>query len=266
MPPVRRVDDVRPDESDHEFLPGMARGWMMPWYDVVARLRGLTRLYRRTVELAGIAAGQHVLDVGCGTGNLSREVLRTAPDAVVTGLDPDGDSLRRAARKLRRRARAEVTLVRGFAHRLPVPDASQDHVISSLALHHVPAEEKERMAVEIVRVLRPGGTVTIADFAGDHAATHGHDGAAPADGTAPDAGTHHERHGHGRSHRHQPGHGRQPGHRHQPGHGPGSRTHDADNADGGIERLLTAAGLHDARTLGRLPLLGDTMVVVQARR
>jgi SAM-dependent methyltransferase len=242
---VRLVDDVRPDEGGHDFLPGMSRAWLMPWYDVVARFRGLDRLYRRTVELAQVGPGQRVLDVGCGTGNLTRAVLRATPDATVTGLDPDGSSLRLAARKLRRGRGGEVTLVRGFAHRLPVPDASQDHVVSSLALHHVPAEEKERLAAEIARVLRPGGRVTVADFAGDHASGHGHDG-----------GTHrsHERRGPGS------------GHRHQPGHGPGSRGHDADNADGGIERLLTAAGLTGARTLERTPLLGDSVVLVQARR
>ncbi|WP_278236050.1 methyltransferase domain-containing protein [Isoptericola sp. AK164] len=236
---VRLIDDVRPEESDHDFLPGMRRAWLMPWYDLTARLRGVHRLYRRTVEIAGITAGQHVLDVGCGTGNLSREVLRATPDAVVTGLDPDGDSLRRAARKLRRRRSGDVTLIRGFAHRLPVPDASQDHVVSSLALHHVPLAEKQQLAAELVRVLRPGGLVTIADFAGDHAGDHAA--------------------GHGRGHRHG-------GEGHQPGHGPGSTAYDADNADGGIEKLLTAAGLEDARALERMPLLGDSVVFVQARR
>jgi len=223
---VRMLDDVSPDESDHDYLPAMRHAWLMPWYDLTARLLGMHRLYRRTVELAGIGSGQRVLDVGCGTGNLSREVLRAVPDAVVTGLDPDGDALRRAARKLRRRPRTEVTLVRGFAHRLPVKDASQDHVISSLALHHVPRAEKERLATEIMRVLRPGGRVTIADFAGDHASGHGH--------------------------------GAQDG--------PGSATHDADNADGGIEKLLTAAGLTDARALERMTVLGDSVVFVRAER
>ncbi|WP_407320057.1 methyltransferase domain-containing protein [Isoptericola halotolerans] len=257
---VRLLDDVRPDESDHEFLPGMSRDWLMPWYDLTARFRGLGRLYRRTVELAQIGPGERVLDVGCGTGNLSREVLRAAPDATVTGLDPDGDSLRRAARKLRRRRRGEVTLVRGFAHRLPVPDASQDHVVSSLALHHVPAEEKERLAAEITRVLRPVGRVTVADFGGDHASAHGH--GRESSGHRHDSSAHGE-HGARRpgDHRHRPG---APGR--QPGHGPGSGTHDADNADGGIERLLTAAGLADARTLERMSLLGDSVVFVQARR
>ncbi|PFG44801.1 methyltransferase family protein [Isoptericola jiangsuensis] len=251
--PVTLLDDVRPDESDHTFLPGMSRGWLMPWYDVVARFRGLGRLYRRTAEVAGVRPGEHVLDVGCGTGNLTREIVRTAPDAVVTGLDPDADSLRRAARKLRRRP-AEVTLVRGFAHRLPVPDGSQDHVVSSLALHHVPLPEKVLLAAEIARVLRPGGTVTIADFAGDHGSVHrhGHDDA-PHDGPRD-----HPSHDEG-AHRHRPG-------RRQPGHGPGSRTHDADNADGGIERLLTGAGLTGSRAVGRMPLLGDEVVFVQARR
>jgi SAM-dependent methyltransferase len=248
--PVTMLDDVRPEESDHAFLPGMSRGWLMPWYDVVARFRGIGRLYRRTAALADVGPGQHVLDVGCGTGNLTREILRTAPDAVVTGLDPDGDSLRQAARKLRRRT-ADVTLVRGFAHRLPVGDASQDHVVSSLALHHVPLAEKELLAAEIARVLRPGGRVTIADFAGNHAHGGSHGGGhGPGD----------QPHGHdGHAHRHGNG-------GHQPGHGPGGRGHDADNADGGIERLLTTAGLTDARALERMPLLGDEVVFVRAQR
>ncbi|MDO8147532.1 methyltransferase domain-containing protein [Isoptericola sp. b515] len=260
--PVHRRDDVRPEEADHDYLPGLPQRWLLPWYDLVARVRGVHRMYRRTVEIAGVVDDAHVLDVGCGTGNLSREVLRAAPDAVVTGLDPDGDALRRAARKLRRGDSGEVTLIRGFAHRLPVPDASQDHVVSSLALHHVPLEEKRRLAAEILRVLRRGGRVTIADFAGDHAAGHGDDG-----GTA-DAQHGDGAHAHrtGRGHRHGRGHQGHGGAEHQPGHGPGSTAYDADNADGGIEKLLTEAGLRDACAVERMPLLGDSVVFVQAQR
>lgn len=250
---VSLFDDVRPDEAAKAYLPGMRRAWLMPWYDVYGVFHRAGRMYRRTVELAGITSGQRVLDVGCGTGNLALTVLRTVPDAVVTGVDPDGAALRRAARKARRRRvgrTSELTLVRGFADRLPAADASLDHVVSSLALHHLPREEKERFAAELVRVLRPGGRVTIADLGGHRDGEHGHQhGVQHGDGDG-----HHGEHRHGGEHRRR--------HRHEPG----SQGYREDNADAGIERLLTSAGLQDAREVGRMTLMGTEVLFVQARR
>ncbi|MEU2201559.1 class I SAM-dependent methyltransferase [Isoptericola sp. NPDC019482] len=243
---VRLFDDVRPDETDRAYLPGMSSAWKMPWYDVQSWWRRAGRLHRRTVELAGIAPGQRVLDVGCGTGNLSLAVLRAVPDAAVTGLDPDGAALRRAARKARRRRvgrRGSLTLVRGFADRLPAPDAGVDHVLSSPALHHVPMDEKRRFAAELVRVLRPGGTATVADLdAPGHGGGHGGHGSHG-----------HEQHGHGHGGR---GHHREIG----------ANQHRDDNADGGIQRLLTDAGLVDAREVGRATFMDTPVMWVQARR
>ncbi|MEN5072818.1 methyltransferase domain-containing protein [Isoptericola cucumis] len=249
---VRMLDDVRPGEQGKAFLPGMGKAWLMPLYDPMTRALGVRRLHRRTVEAAGVSPGQHVLDVGTGTGSLAFAVLRAVPDAVVTGLDPDAGALRTAARKARRRryARtADLTLVRGYADRLPLPDASLDHVVSSLALHHVPMAEKQSMAAELMRVLRPGGWVTIADFDG-----HGH-GGGTGHGHGHDAHAQGHRHGHDAD-------------RHGHGHG-----HDApaggyrdDAADDGIPRLLAAAGMVDAREVGRTTLLGGTVLLVRARR
>ena len=239
---VRVVDDVGPDASAQPYLPGMSKSWLLPLYDPFTWAVGGRRLYRSTALRAGISAGDRVLDVGCGTGNLSLAVLRTTPSAVVTGLDPDLAALRTAARKARRR-RVPLTLVRGYADRLPVPDASQDHVISSLALHHVPQDEKARFAAELMRVLRPGGQVTIADLGGEHGGEHD--------------GEHGQQHGRG-------GH-RRGGRRHRL-HEPGSQGYRADNSDGGIERLLTAAGLQDAREVDRTTVMGTEVLFVQARR
>jgi SAM-dependent methyltransferase len=179
-----------------------------------------------------------VLDIGCGTGNLSFAVLRSAPGALVTGLDPDASALRTAARKARRR-RVGLTLVRGYADRLPVDDASLDHAVSSLALHHVPAEQKESMAAELWRAVRPGGWVTVADFDGAHGSDHGHGG---------------------RGHAHGHGHG------HDGGHGRDRMGYREDNADGGISRLLTAAGFVEAREVERTSLMRAPVLFVRARR
>jgi ubiquinone/menaquinone biosynthesis C-methylase UbiE len=170
---VRILDQRTPEERDRPFLPGMGRTWLLPLYDVFTRVAGVRALHERAVELAGIAPGQAVVDVGCGTGNLSFAVLAAQPDARVTGLDPDGTALRRAARKARRRG-ASLTLVQGFADRIPAEDASLDHVVSSLALHHVDEAGRVAFAHDAFRALRPGGKVSIVDFGGP---TQGNEGA-----------------------------------------------------------------------------------------
>jgi ubiquinone/menaquinone biosynthesis C-methylase UbiE len=162
---VRILDQRTPEERDRPFLPGMGRTWLLPFYDVFTRVAGVRALHQRAVQLAGIAPGQTVVDVGCGTGNLSFAVLAAHPDTRVTGLDPDGDSLRRAARKARRRG-VPLTLVQGYADRIPAEDGSVDHVLSSLALHHVDDDGRVAFARDALRALRPGGRITIVDFGG----------------------------------------------------------------------------------------------------
>ncbi len=165
VPDVRIIDQRTPEDRDRPFLPGMGKPWLLPLYDIFSRVSGVRPLHERAVELAGITPGQTVVDLGCGTGNLSFAVLAAQPGARVTGLDPDGDSLRRAARKARRR-RVPLTLVQGYADRVPAEDASLDHVVSSLALHHVDDDGRAAFAHDALRALRPGGKVTVVDFGG----------------------------------------------------------------------------------------------------
>jgi ubiquinone/menaquinone biosynthesis C-methylase UbiE len=180
---VRILDQRTPEERDRSFLPGMGRTWLLPLYDTFSRLVGVRALHERAIEIAGIAPAQAVLDVGCGTGNLSFTLLAAQPDARVTGLDPDVTALRRAARKARRRG-LSLTLVQGYADRLPAEDASLDHVVSSLALHHVDDDGRTAFARDALRALRPGGKITVVDFGGPAedtgAASHSAHGHGPA--------------------------------------------------------------------------------------
>jgi SAM-dependent methyltransferase len=91
--------------------------------------------------------GEHVLDIGCGTGELLREYL--AGDCEVVGLEID-DAL-----VLRHRA-AGLDVRLGRAEELPFADASFDRILCSVV---VPYTDEQRTVAEWSRVLRPGGIV-----------------------------------------------------------------------------------------------------------
>ena len=97
------------------------------------------------------------LEVGIGTG---LNLPHYAPGAELVGLDPEPEMLALARRRADELGRA-VTLVEGSAMALPFPDGSFDSVVCTFVLCGVP---DDRSAVaEMVRVLRPGGRLLLAD-------------------------------------------------------------------------------------------------------
>ncbi|HEX6547351.1 MAG TPA: class I SAM-dependent methyltransferase [Candidatus Dormibacteraeota bacterium] len=108
----------------------------------------------------GVAGGQLVLDLGCGTGRHAFEVLRRG--ARVVALDLGAEDLRQARDWMGAMAAAGESAAAGHAVRadgrlLPFADATFDRVIVSEVLEHVP--EDESVLREIRRVLRPEGRV-----------------------------------------------------------------------------------------------------------
>ncbi len=149
---------------DRPFLPAMGPGGVLAVYDVMTRLFGGRRAHRRLVAAAGLAPGQTVLEVGCGTGNLLVTAAAAAPGATVVGLDPDPAALERARGKVA--AHGSVRVEQGFADALPHPDGSVDRVLSAFMFHHLPADEKAAMLREVRRVLAPGGQLFLLDYEG----------------------------------------------------------------------------------------------------
>jgi SAM-dependent methyltransferase len=92
---------------------------------------------------------RHVLDVGAGTGKLTRALV--APGREVTAVDPSGEML-----EILRSRVPDVRTEEGTGERLPLPDASVDAVTFAQAWHWV---EPEATSVEVGRVLRRGGTL-----------------------------------------------------------------------------------------------------------
>jgi len=167
------------------FVPAAGADWLLPLYDPFNRLIGAARPKAALVDAAAIRAGDRVLDLGCGTGDVALLAKQRQPRARVTGLDPDPKALARARAKTAR-AGVEIAFEQGFGDALPFPDASFERVLSALMLHHLTPEVERATLREVMRVLAPGGTLHVLDFSTPPAGLsqvlarfHGHAHAAP---------------------------------------------------------------------------------------
>lgn len=204
----------------HDYLPAAGRDAFLPFYDLLSVVFRVPRVHRALLDRAGLADGQRVLEIGCGTGNLSLRAKRAQPGIELIGSDPDPRALARAQRKAR--GLDGVRFERAYAQRLPYPDATFDRVLSSLMLHHLDCDTKVAAVAEVQRVLRPGGSLHLIDFT------------AQSDEPEP---------GHAGQ-----GHGHEPRGMHNTMHRLLSRRvlksgHVVDNTDEGIRQMLNAAGL-----------------------
>src|SRR5207249_8767146 len=84
----------------------------------------------RLVDQMRMLSGQHVLDIGSGTGTLALLIKEKHPGVDVVGIDPDTQILEIASRKARR-VRADIRFDLGYADRLPYSDSSFDRVVRS---------------------------------------------------------------------------------------------------------------------------------------
>ena len=159
-------------DAERRYLPGMGRDWLLPLYDPFTRLIGIGPAHRKLAEQAELGSAQRALEVGCGTGNLSLLAKRLYPQLEVVGLDPDPKALARARRKALA-AGLGLKFDRGFADQLPYPDGSFDRVLSALMFHHLDPDLRVASLREMLRVLRPDGTLHLMDFGGDTHHLHG---------------------------------------------------------------------------------------------
>ncbi|MFC4126242.1 class I SAM-dependent methyltransferase [Nocardia rhizosphaerae] len=119
------------------------------------------RVYRRLAELSGAKPGDQVLDIGCGTGYLTRRMAALVGTGTVVGLDPSAIVLDRARRIT---GEPNCTYTVGVAESLSAEDDSFDVVDNCLMLHHLPHELRATALAEMRRVLRPGGRLLIGEF------------------------------------------------------------------------------------------------------
>jgi SAM-dependent methyltransferase len=115
-------------------------------------------------DLAGVRGGQRVLDVGCGPGALTAELVRRAGADAVSAVDPS-ESFAAAVRD--RLPGVDVRLA--AAENLPFPDGSFDAALAQLVVHFM-ADPVAGLR-EMGRVTRPGGVVAACVW--DHAGGRG---------------------------------------------------------------------------------------------
>ncbi len=157
----------------HDYIPAAGKDFLLPGYDVLTRLLGMNRAYDALITQAHLSDGLRVLEIGCGTGNVTIRAKRAHPGAELIGSDPDPRALARAQRKAGRLT--GIRFERAYAQQLPFVDGEFDRVLSSMMLHHLYAGVKAAAAAEIHRVLRPGGELHVLDMGGQMTA---HDGLA----------------------------------------------------------------------------------------
>ncbi len=146
------------------YVPGLAFHALTPLYDRALRLIfDEVALKTRLLDQAALAAGQRVLDLGCGTGTLLLLIHEREPRAGAFGVDGDPEMVGRAGAKLHA-AGASPHVVVALAQELPLAARSFDRMLSTLFFHHLPTPTKPAVLQEALRVLRPGGELHVMDF------------------------------------------------------------------------------------------------------
>ncbi|MET8874010.1 class I SAM-dependent methyltransferase [Nocardia sp. NPDC004604] len=148
----------------HDYLPAAGRDALLPGYDLLTRLLGMHKLHETLVAQAELAPGQRVLEIGCGTGNLTIRAKRAQPAAELIGSDPDPLALARAERKAH--GLNGIRFERAYAQELPYAEGEFDRLLSAMMLHHLDTDIKTAALAEALRVLRPGGSLHIVDVGG----------------------------------------------------------------------------------------------------
>ncbi len=136
-------------------------------YDLLAPIMTLgleQRFHRIVIEQLALRGEEQVLDIGCGTGSLTRDIataLSNKTRSLSIGLD--------AAEKMIKIARLKSSEIpnihfdAAIAEKLPYPSGKFDTAVSTFFFHHVHIELKKKVLAEIRRVLKPGGRLIVVD-------------------------------------------------------------------------------------------------------
>ncbi len=127
--------------------------WAETYDDDVGKEDWIHADYEEVLKLVAEKISGTVVDIGCGTGN----ILGFLKCEHYIGVEPS------PGMRMKFWEKHGFEPLDGHFLRIPLPDGAADAVISTYAFHHVPDKEKEAALREMLRVLKPGGRIVIAD-------------------------------------------------------------------------------------------------------
>jgi demethylmenaquinone methyltransferase/2-methoxy-6-polyprenyl-1,4-benzoquinol methylase len=126
-------------------------------YDIVNPFFYDDAMRKKVIDLTGIHQGSIVLDIGCGTGYTTEEILERLAHGEVIGIDLTPQQLKKAVRRLK--SRKVVLFLRGDAENLPFRESVFDAVVSVGAMEYFP--DPKQATREMARVVKLGGRVVV---------------------------------------------------------------------------------------------------------
>ena len=130
------------------------------------------KIYAFVVDALAVEPADRVVEIGCGSGAASALVAARATYGLAVAVDPSPVMVAQSRRRLRAAVRAErAEVIQASAEKLPFDDASFTGAFAIFTLHHW-ADPKQGLD-EVLRVLRPGGRLVVAERVHEHGDTHG---------------------------------------------------------------------------------------------
>ena len=118
-------------------------------------------MYNMFHYIPGDCSPKKILDLGCGTGNLTEQALKRYPEAEIDALDLSEDILKESQKRFM--SQPNVRYIQADFREMHLAPGSYDLILSTIAVHHINDEDKVILYRDIFQALKPGGLFIFAD-------------------------------------------------------------------------------------------------------
>jgi ubiquinone/menaquinone biosynthesis C-methylase UbiE len=115
----------------------------------------------RVLQWLGLRDGLHILDVGSGPGDFTRQLLALLPSSTITAIDSDGQMLHHAQGMASPEERRRCHPIRASVMATGLADDSVDFAVARMLFQHL--ADPPAAVREVLRVLKPGGKLAVID-------------------------------------------------------------------------------------------------------